>query len=406
MGPEVGSVPQQRIDDASPEGPGFGIYIHWPFCQSKCPYCDFNSHVRERIEEHRWQAALERELDHYSGPTAGRRVTSIFFGGGTPSLMAPETVAALVARVRSNWRLDPEAEITLEANPTSSEAARFEAYRAAGVNRLSLGVQALDDKSLAFLGRRHSAVEARDAIAMARSAFPRFSFDLIYARPGQSIAAWRHELETALAEHPAHLSVYQLTIEEGTRFHAAWRRGELTLPNADQAADLHEATQDVLSAAGLPAYEVSNHARPGAESRHNLTYWRYGDYLGAGPGAHGRLTLDGVKYATRQHRAPEAWLAAVESAGHATRTRAALSRLERLQELLMVGLRLTEGVTREAIRREHSDEPEALLDRARLAELVDAGYLIVDSEGLRTTAEGRLRLDALLGHLLASQQAN
>ena len=399
----MGRVPKQSSDGISPGTPGFGIYIHWPFCQSKCPYCDFNSHVRERVDGHRWRAALERELDHFAGPTAGRRVTSIFFGGGTPSLMAPETVRALITRVRSNWRLDPAAEITLEANPTSSETDRFEAFRSAGVNRLSLGVQALDDASLAFLGRRHSAAEAREAIAMARGTFPRFSFDLIYARPGQSVAAWKRELERALAEEPAHLSVYQLTIEEGTKFHGAWRRGELVVPDPDCAADLHEATQDALSAANLPAYEVSNHAQPGAESRHNLTYWRYGDYLGVGPGAHGRVTMDGIKHATRQHRAPEAWLAALERQGHATRTMTALSPPERFQEHLMLGLRLTEGVTRTAIRREHASELEDLLDRARLAELVDAGYLTIDSVGLRTTSPGRLRLNALLGHLLASQ---
>ena len=380
--------------------PGFGLYVHWPFCLSKCPYCDFNSHVREAIDQARWRRALLRELDHYAARTPGRRLTSIFFGGGTPSLMEPATVAAVIAQAATRWSFDPAIEITLEANPTSVEAGRFAAYRAAGVNRVSLGVQALDDDALAFLGRRHSAAEALAAVDLARRTFPRFSFDLIYARPEQTVAAWRAELERALAEEPTHLSVYQLTIEEGTVFHGAWRRGELQVPDEELAAALFDITQERLAAAGLPAYEVSNHAAAGAACRHNLTYWRYGDYVGIGPGAHGRLTLAGGKIATRQHRAPEAWLAQVEQQGHATRGETGVAPNERLIELTMMGLRLEEGIARAAFRREMDAEPEALFEPPRIESLRDAGYIELDDNGLRATPAGLRRLNALLAYLL------
>jgi oxygen-independent coproporphyrinogen-3 oxidase len=386
-------------------GPGFGIYVHWPFCQSKCPYCDFNSHVRETVDQHRWRRALLAELDHYAAQTPARPVTSVFFGGGTPSLMPPETVAAVIERVRESWRLAADAEITLEANPSSVEAERFAAYRAAGVNRVSLGVQSLNDAALGFLGRRHSAREARQAVSTAQRCFPRVSFDLIYARPGQTPADWRAELSQALAMGTEHLSVYQLTIEPGTVFHGAWRRGELVPPGEESAAALYEGTQEVLERAGLPAYEISNHARSGAESRHNLTYWRYGDYAGIGPGAHGRLSLGGQKLATRQHRAPEAWLDAVERAGHATRSAAPLSRDQRLAELVMMGLRLREGVARAAFRRELESDPEDLLESARLSDLQEAALISLDAAGLRATAAGRQRLDGVLDYLLAPLQA-
>ncbi len=398
--------------------PGFGIYIHWPFCRAKCPYCDFNSHVREAIDQARWRRALLIELDHYAATTTGRQVTSLFFGGGTPSLMDPETVAAVIARAGTNWTLAPDVEITLEANPTSVEAERFAAYREAGVNRVSLGVQALDNRALAFLGRQHSAAEALAAIEVARKHFPRWSFDLIAARPGQEPISWRAELAQALAREPEHLSIYQLTIEPGTAFHGAARRGELVMPGEESSVAIYQATQEALEAAGLPAYEISNHARPGAECRHNLTYWRYGDYLGIGPGAHGRITLadwsagrgpgtgagrgagTGQKFATRQHRAPEAWLEAVERHGHATRARDAVAAESRLEELLMMGLRLTEGVARAAFRRETGREPEQVLDPERLNMLIEGGFLELDEAGLRATAVGRLRLNALLGRLL------
>jgi oxygen-independent coproporphyrinogen-3 oxidase len=370
--------------------------VHWPFCKAKCPYCDFNSHVRDGVDQERWRRALLAELDHYAGETAGRRLTSIFFGGGTPSLMPPATVAAVVERAARHFACAPDIEITLEANPTSAEAGAFAGFAAGGVNRLSLGVQALDDASLTFLGRQHSAAEALAAVDLARRAVPRISFDLIYARPGQQPAAWAAELERALAEGTEHLSLYQLTLEENTVFHARARRGELSLPPEPVQAELFEATQETLERAGLPAYEISNHARLGAESRHTLTYWRYGDYLGIGPGAHGRLTLDGVKLATRQHRAPEAWLERVEADGHATRTREPLDELAQLEEALLMGLRLAEGVPLARL-----GAAAETLPAERLAALRQQGLLTAEPDRLRATAAGRERLDALLRFLLA-----
>ncbi|KAA0682775.1 radical SAM family heme chaperone HemW [Roseomonas genomospecies 6] len=381
--------------------PGFGIYIHWPFCKAKCPYCDFNSHVRERVEHDRWRAALLRELDHYADATSGRRVTSVFFGGGTPSLMEPATVGAVLERIAARWTVGTDLEVSLEANPTSVEADKFRAFRAAGVNRLSMGIQALDDASLKFLGRQHNAAEATGAIELAAKTFDRFSFDLIYARPGQSVAAWEAELTRALNYAVGHLSVYQLTIEEGTAFFPLHARGDLVLPDEDLAGDLYEATQSLLERAGLPAYEISNHARPGEESRHNLTYWRYGDYVGVGPGAHGRLTLDGEKFATRAHRAPEIWLERVERDGHGAATPEPIAREARGSELLMMGLRLREGVARARLVEETGRDLQDLVDAAALDRLVAGGFLEVDKDRLRATHEGRQRLNAVLGALLA-----
>jgi len=395
-GPAAAVAGQPGGDAAEP---GFGLYVHWPFCRSKCPYCDFNSHVRVSVDQDRWQAALLAELAHYAGLAPGRRLTSIFFGGGTPSLMPPASVAAVIEAAKRHFELAPDIEITLEANPTSSEAERFGELAGAGVNRLSIGVQALDDTALAFLGRQHSAAEALAAVELARCAVPHFSFDLIYARPGQGLPAWRQELSRALAEEPAHIALYQLTIEEGTAFHGAQRRGELQPMNDNVAAEFFVATRAALTAAGLPAYEISNHARPGAACRHNLTYWRYGDYLGIGPGAHGRISQDGEKIATRQHRAPEAWLAAVEESGHATRGWQPLTRRQRLEEMLMMGLRLNEGIAWKAFIRELDEEPENLLADRRLSPLIEEGYLELDAKGLRATEAGLLRLDALLAHL-------
>ncbi|HEX7969015.1 MAG TPA: radical SAM family heme chaperone HemW [Stellaceae bacterium] len=379
---------------------GFALYIHWPFCKSKCPYCDFNSHVRDGIEQARWRNALLAELDHAAAETAGRPVTSVFFGGGTPSLMDPATVAALLDRAASRWSMAADVEVTLEANPTSVEAERFAALRAAGVNRLSLGVQALDDRALRFLGRGHDATEAIAAVALARRHFERSSFDLIYARPGQTLAEWQAELDRAVALAGDHLSVYQLTIEPGTAFATAHGRGDWALPDDELAGALYEATQERLAAAGLAPYEISNHARSGGECRHNLTYWRYGDYAGVGPGAHGRITLDGAKLATRRLRAPETWLAAVEERGHGMQERTALTREERREEMLMMGLRLAEGVDRARFRVEAGEELEAALGGGRLAELVAGGFLMLDDRGLRATAAGRQRLNAVLGALL------
>jgi putative oxygen-independent coproporphyrinogen III oxidase len=377
------------------------LYIHWPFCKSKCPYCDFNSHVREGVNEARWRSALLAELDHWAYETEGARVTTVFFGGGTPSLMEPATVADLIGRIASRWGLAPEAEITLEANPTSVESARFRDLRQAGVNRVSLGVQALNDRDLKFLGRGHNAGEARRAVDLARRHFPRFSFDLIYARPGQETASWRAELSNALAMAGDHLSLYQLTIEPGTAFAPAHARGDFTLPDDDQAGSLYEATQEILGAAGLPAYEISNHARPGQECRHNLAYWRSQDYAGIGPGAHGRLSTGPGRYAARQYRAPETWLEAVEKHGHGTESVERLSASERRAELLMMGLRLAEGVSQSrfiaATGRSFADD----LGREKLAPLIEGGFLELDQSALRATNAGRQRLNAVLGRLLA-----
>ncbi|MEQ8357422.1 MAG: radical SAM family heme chaperone HemW [Kiloniellaceae bacterium] len=392
---------ESRPQEGEAPAAGFGVYLHWPFCKSKCPYCDFNSHVRESVDQKRWRDALLAELDHAAEMSGPREVTSVFFGGGTPSLMPPETVAALIDRIGRLWSLPPGTEITLEANPTSAEAERFAGFAAAGVNRLSLGVQALDDAALKFLGRQHSAEEALQALALARAAFARISFDLIYARPGQSLPNWQTELSEALALGPEHISLYQLTIEEGTVFHGAWRRGELVLPKEDAAASLFEATALQLAAAGLPGYEISNHARPGAECRHNLTYWRYGDYAGVGPGAHGRLTWGGAKHATRAHRAPEAWLDLVDRQGHGWRSVEMIDAGQRLAEMVMMGLRLSEGISRDALCRELGAAPEVLLSAERMKRLTAEGYLTLDAKGLRATPEGRQRLDAVLGYLLA-----
>jgi oxygen-independent coproporphyrinogen-3 oxidase len=392
------STPAGSLDA---EGRGFGIYVHWPFCRAKCPYCDFNSHVREAIDQSRWRNALLAELAHYAAQTPGRTVTSLFFGGGTPSLMAPETTASVIAAVKRHWATAANLEITLEANPTSVEIERFRGFRDAGVNRVSIGVQALDDAVLKFLGRQHSAGEAIRALEIGRATFPRLSFDLIYARPGQSLEAWQEELAAALDLANSHISLYQLTIEPGTAFEQRVARGDFqTLPEEEQAM-LFDWTASRLERAGLPAYEISNHARPGEESRHNLTYWRYGDYVGIGPGAHGRLTLGGTKFATRQHRAPEAWLDAVERAGHATRQRNEVEPAARLQEMVMMGLRLAEGIPAARFAVETGAAIEDALDGARLKRLVEGGFLEIKNDRLRATAEGRTRLDAVLAALVA-----
>jgi len=325
--------------------PGFGVYVHWPFCASKCPYCDFNSHVRfGAIDEPRFAAAFAREIAHMAALAPGRSVTSIFLGGGTPSLMKPATVGGILDSIAKAWTVVPDAEITLEANPSSVEAERFAGYRDAGVNRVSLGVQAMNDRDLKALGRLHSAAEARRAIDIAAATFERFSFDLIYARPAQTPETWRAELTEALTLVRDHLSLYQLTIEEGTPFAGLHRAGKLAIPDPDLADTLYEITQELTEAAGVPAYEISNHARPGAESRHNLTYWRYGEYAGIGPGAHGRVIVDGVRRTMATERQPEAWLDAVERSGNGLVESNVLSRAEQADELLLMGLRLAEGI--------------------------------------------------------------
>ena len=391
---QVAELPSKTIS-------GFGLYIHWPFCLSKCPYCDFNSHVRESVDHARWRAALLAEIDHYADRTPGRTVTSIFFGGGTPSLMEPSTAAAVIDRISRRWATAPDLEITLEANPSSVETARFAALALAGVNRVSLGVQALDNAALAFLGRRHNAAEALDALAVARRHFDRLSFDLIYARPGQAVADWRAELIRAIGEGTDHLSVYQLTIEPGTRFATLAARGELKMPDEEAQANMYETTQQVLEDAGLPAYEISNHARPGQECRHNLNYWRYGDYVGVGPGAHGRLTENGRKSATRAHRAPEEWLERVERHGCGAHADEPVGLAERRDEMLMMGLRLAEGVSRYRVQAELGLDIPKLIDSRRLGRMIDGGFLTLDADRLSATPAGRQRLNAVLATLLA-----
>jgi putative oxygen-independent coproporphyrinogen III oxidase len=378
-----------------------GVYVHWPFCKSKCPYCDFNSHVRDVVDQSRWRSALLKELNQAAREAPDRRVETMFFGGGTPSLMEPETVGAVIARVKQLWDTAADVEITLEANPTSVEASRFAALAQAGVNRVSLGVQALDAASLRFLGREHSADEAVEAIATARRHFARYSFDLIYARPGQTEEAWAAELERALALAGEHLSLYQLTIERGTRFFTDHARGAFTLPAGDQAAAMFELTQARLAAAGLPAYEISNHARPGAACRHNLIYWRYQDYVGIGPGAHGRFAEGAGKRATRRASGPEAWLEAVEREGHGTAETTLVGGQDLVEEALMMGLRLAEGIDRAVFASMTGADPVAALGERRLAPLVKAGYLEVDVTHLKATAAGRQRLNAVLERLIA-----
>jgi oxygen-independent coproporphyrinogen-3 oxidase len=382
-----------------PLAPGFAVYVHWPFCLSKCPYCDFNSHVREGVEHARWRQALVREVDRVADLVPGRTVTSIFFGGGTPSLMEPATVGAVIDRIAARLPVASDMEITLEANPTSVEAARLDGFRAAGVNRVSLGVQALDDEALKFLGRAHSAREALGAVEIARARFPRVSFDLIYARPGQQLDHWRDELARALALGPDHLSLYQLTIEQGAAFWGAWSRGTLVMPSEDLQADLFDLTDETMAAAGLPAYEISNHASPGAESRHNLTYWRYGDYAGIGPGAHGRLTLDGLAHATEAHRKPEAWLAAAE-AGDGTEAATPLDPATRAAELLMMGLRLAEGVPLARFETTVGAPLTEHVPAERLERLASQGLVTMDDGVLVATRQGRAVLNTLLAALL------
>ncbi len=379
--------------------PGFGVYVHWPFCLSKCPYCDFNSHVRHAaIDEGRFVRAFAAEIAATAQRIPGRTVESIFFGGGTPSLMQPATVGALLDAISRGWTLARDVEVTLEANPSSVEATRFRGYRAAGVNRVSLGVQALDDAALAALGRTHSVDEALAAVAIARAIFERYSFDLIYARPGQTVAAWREELARAIAQGSDHLSLYQLTIEPDTPFATLHAAGKLKVPDNDTARALYDVTQEVCAARGLPAYEISNHARTGAECRHNLVYWRYGEYAGVGPGAHGRLDIAGRRRATATEKNPEAWLDLVETRGHGLVVDDTLTREEEADELLLMGLRLAEGI---ALAR-YAARAGKPLDPQQIAELTRDGLVETTPDGrLRVTPAGFPLLDAVVADLAA-----
>ena len=378
---------------------GFGLYLHWPFCESKCPYCDFNSHVAARIDTERWQHAYLKEIERLGRETHGRVLQSVYFGGGTPSLMAPDLVAAILDKLRATWPMANSVEITLEANPGSIEAGRFAAYRQSGVNRVSMGMQAMNDADLHRLGRRHTAAEARRAFDIARQIFDRVSFDLIYARQDQSLEAWRKELTAALDMAADHLSLYQLTIESGTAFADRLARGGLRgLPDEDLSVDLFEATQEICAAAGMPAYEVSNHARPDAGSRHNLIYWRGGDYVGIGPGAHGRLTLDGTRWATEAPRAPGAWLTQVERTGAGELPRAALSAMDHAGEYLLMSLRLSEGTSLSRL----ESLSGAPLPLQKLSPLIDLGLLHEPDDHLVTTMKGRLVLNSLLAEIAAA----
>ena len=388
----------------NPDVVGFGVYIHWPFCTSKCPYCDFNSHVRPGgIDEAHYLAAYLREIDTTAERIGQRSTSSVFFGGGTPSLMAPGTVAAIIERIDLHWPIAANAEITLEANPSSVEANRFAGYRACGVNRVSLGVQSLSDDVLRSLGRLHTVAEAREAIGIAKQTFPRFSFDLIYARPGQTVPAWRRELADALALADHHLSLYQLTVEAGTPFASLHAAGKLPIPDDDTAEALFALTQEMTEAAGLPAYEISNHARTGEASRHNLLYWRYGEYAGIGAGAHGRLIAapsgdTPARCATAAERSPEAWLARVASNGHGYVEEAALTPAEQVDEALLMGLRLTEGLELERLTRLGGVAPSG---RA-LARLTLQGMLEAAGPGrVRTTPRGRFVLNEIVRQLAA-----
>lgn len=368
-----------------------GLYVHWPFCVSKCPYCDFNSHVRNNVDHGRWKNALLQELKHVGEKTRGRPLKSVFFGGGTPSLMEPETVHAIIENLKEYWVVD-NPEISLEANPNSVEIDKFKDFRAAGINRVSIGIQSLNADALKFLGRAHNVIEAKRAIEIAANTFDRYSFDLIYALPGQTLSEWKAQLREAVPLIRDHMSLYQLTIEPGTAFHTAYARKDFTLPQGNLAADLYEATDEILSEKGIYRYEVSNHAAPGKECQHNLIYWRYQDYAGIGPGAHGRLSLNQQKFATKCFRAPETWLSQVETNGHAIEDKTPLSLNEQFIESIMMGLRLKEGI--------NPSQLAMPLDEIRINALVKEGYIHMDESQIKTTPEGLLRLNAIVSYLI------
>ena len=371
--------------------PSLGVYIHWPFCTTKCPYCDFNSHIADTIDHTRWREALLTELTYFANDTKGRAVTSVFFGGGTPSLIAPETAADLIWAIKDNWATPENLEVTLEANPTTAEAGRFNAFRDAGVNRLSLGVQSFQNENLKYLGRGHSAAEAEKAINLAARIFPRFSFDLMYGLPGQTRSHWEEELGRALGFTSDHLSVYQLTIEPGTSFF----RNKVQAANEKIGTALYQDTQTILENSGFVAYEISNHAREGQHCRHNMDVWQGGDYAGIGPGAHGRLTGASGTDAIYQIHNPARWLDKVEADGHATAKRTATSKRERAEEILMTGLRLRDGISNDQLKK-----LEAIINKDKLKRMINGGFIKMDTIGLRATSSGRLCLNEVLCQLL------
>ena len=380
----------------------FGIYVHWPFCLSKCPYCDFNAHLLDpNLDEDAWLKAYKQELGHYARETHDRTVSTVFFGGGTPSLMPPRIMTAIINEIDKLWGFVANPELSMEANPTSVEANKFKAFRTAGINRLSLGIQSFNDKSLKLLGRQHDSKQALDAIALARNVFPRSSFDLIYARPESKLVAWKQELEFALSLEPNHLSLYQLTIEPGTVYQAAVRRGDFTPLDDDQATEQFEFTQSIMNEAGLPAYEISNHAKPSEECQHNLIYWRYQDYVGVGPGAHGRYKSGVHKIAARQHRAPAVWLKQVQKQGHATVDREILSEENMFAEFCMMGLRLKEGIDLRLLEQRWPASYKETITEERLVWLEEINCLKRIGSQLIVTDYGRQRLDSVLGSLLS-----
>ncbi|MCF8495926.1 MAG: radical SAM family heme chaperone HemW [Alphaproteobacteria bacterium] len=382
------------------------IYIHWPFCASKCPYCDFNAHVRERIDEDSWKNAYLAALSHYAEMLPERIISSVFFGGGTPSLMPPATVQAIVDSIQKHWRITNDIEITLEANPTSVEREKFLAFKEAGINKVSLGIQSLNDDDLQFLGRKHSVRDALTAIETAANVFERASFDLIYARPNQTLKNWQEELEKALDYTARHLSLYQLTVERNTPFHVDHAQGKFSMPDEELAADFYILTQEIMTSRGLPAYEVSNHAAPGEESRHNMAYWTGGDYIGIGPGAHGRITLDSTKYATRDHAAPEIWLERVQTSGYGRTLLDPLSPEDRFLEGFMTGLRLRKGISLSELERRSGADWAALLDQDKINIAQKEGWAERSENTLRLTTEGILRMNALIPYLLRDDRSD
>ena len=378
------------------EGPGFAVYVHWPFCETVCPYCDFNVHAATDVDAAAWRDGLIADLAHYAAETPDRAVTSLYFGGGTPSLMPAKTVAAIIDAVGRLWRFEGNPEITIEANPTSAETARLGDFRAAGVNRLSIGIQSFDDAALAFLGRTHSGAEAGAALTRAAAVFPRVTFDLMYALPGQTLQEWERTLTDATKRAAGHLSLYQLTIESGTPFK---KRG-IDAADEDTAADMFELTQAVLDKAGMPAYEVSNHAQTGEESRHNLTCWRGGDYIGAGPGAHGRVSIGGMTYGTHQIHNPARWMSKMKELGHGSAKRRPLAAADRARELLMMGLRLRDGADLAAIAARSGCDQNAIVDIAAMDRLIAGNLLLKDGNRLATTLDGRMKLNAVLAALI------
>lgn len=377
----------------------FGIYIHWPFCVSKCPYCDFNSHVRETIDVDLWQKSLLADLHNIHKFSKDKVVTSVFFGGGTPSLMPPKIAEALINEIHKLWQVDPKIEITLEANPNSVESQKFSDFSKAGINRVSIGVQSLRQKDLDFLGRKHSVTEAYKAIDIAGKEFKRFSFDLIYTRPNQTLQEWESELTEALAIGTSHLSLYQLTIEQGTPFNLAYHRGDFSMPDNDKSADFYELTNKIMQDRGIPAYEVSNYAKPGQECRHNLTYWHYDDYLGIGPGAHSRISLDGHKHALRRHRSPELWLQHIRDNDKILENLKIIDPTLKAEEFFMMGLRLTKGITLARVQQEFGKPVHDILKTTKIDALIQEGLMIIDDTLIYLTPAGLIRLNKILQFL-------